>query len=445
MACYTVISNVKRKLSGNRFYADSFWAVFGNGVGYGLLLLAGIVIARLLGKDIYGEYGMVKTTMFQLAAFSTLGLGYTSTKFIAEFATKDTRMLGSVVAASLKITMAVSIVLALAIIIGAVPLARFLEDVRLVVPFRALGIIIVLRALATTQFGLLAGFGMFRVIAYSNMYSGIAMLVGCVPLTFYFGLSGALASLAFSQVLIVVFNAWHIEARKRLFPPQQSASFELRLIKFSIPVALQEFTFAMSSWAGILMITKLSAIGEVGLFTAAGLWSAVILFVPSFLSNVMLSHLSAHLGDGQRQKADVAMMLRINFISTLLPFLLIYILSAWIVSFYGPTFTGLVPVMRILVCSAIFTCLSNVLSAELIAQGCTWALFSIRCVRDLLILTLGYAFIQMQGGVHAAQGYAWSTLLCSALFFGLLYGYYHFKIKRGMLSVSDGHGVGGEE
>ena len=49
------------KLKNNKFFKDSFWAVFGNGMGYALLLLAGIIIARFLGKDLYWEYGFVKT------------------------------------------------------------------------------------------------------------------------------------------------------------------------------------------------------------------------------------------------------------------------------------------------------------------------------------------------------------------------------------------------
>ena len=43
----------------SNFFKDSSWAVFGNGIGYGLMLLSGIIIARMLGKDLYGEYGFV--------------------------------------------------------------------------------------------------------------------------------------------------------------------------------------------------------------------------------------------------------------------------------------------------------------------------------------------------------------------------------------------------
>ena len=66
-----MLTEITHRLRNSQLFKDSFWAVFGNGLGNFLLLMAGILIARLLGKDVYGEYGMVKTTMFHMAAFST--------------------------------------------------------------------------------------------------------------------------------------------------------------------------------------------------------------------------------------------------------------------------------------------------------------------------------------------------------------------------------------
>ena len=74
------LPSLYQKIKTNKLAKDSFWSIFGNGLGNLLLLIAGIIIARFLGKDLYGEYGIVKTTMFYIAAFSTFGLGYTSTK-----------------------------------------------------------------------------------------------------------------------------------------------------------------------------------------------------------------------------------------------------------------------------------------------------------------------------------------------------------------------------
>lgn len=95
---------IKQKIN-SKLFRDSFWAVFGNGIGNALMLLSGIIIARLLGKDLYGEYGIVKTTMFYIASFATLGLGVTSTKYIASLISQNSTHVGNVIRDSMHITL----------------------------------------------------------------------------------------------------------------------------------------------------------------------------------------------------------------------------------------------------------------------------------------------------------------------------------------------------
>ena len=84
-----VIKEIKNKALNSRLTIDSFWALFGNISAKGLALIAGILVARFLGSEVYGEFGLIKTTLMSLALFSTLGLGFTSTKFIAEYKLKN--------------------------------------------------------------------------------------------------------------------------------------------------------------------------------------------------------------------------------------------------------------------------------------------------------------------------------------------------------------------
>ena len=63
---------------------DSFWALLGNLIGKGLPFVAGIFVARLLGSESYGEFGLIKSSLISIALFSSFGLGITATKFIAE-------------------------------------------------------------------------------------------------------------------------------------------------------------------------------------------------------------------------------------------------------------------------------------------------------------------------------------------------------------------------
>lgn len=417
-------------IKGNTFFKDSFWAVVGNGGGYGLLLLAGIIIARLLGKDLYGEYGFIKTTMFQFAAFSTLGLGYTSTKFIAQYKTDHPKYLRSIVKASISITTTISVAIAVALFSLAQPLSMYLNEPTLASAFRWLSAIIVFRAISTTQFGIISGFGSFKSIAVINILVGVFLLFSSAILTYFFGLKGSLIALSASQILCVGLCFIAIRNVRNDFPPQEIRPFTWEITRFSIPVALQELTFALGRWLGFLIITKLSSLGEVGLFTAAELWYSVALMIPAMLYNVMLSHLSASVNDPQKQGQAINMMLAINLVCTLIPFLAVYLLSSWITSFYGPTFHQLGPVIRIFVFASIFTCCSNVLTSELIAQGRTWPLFTIRCMRDVLTVALGYYLIHQHNGIDAAKDYATSTLICAVIFFLLLYGFYKIVIHH---------------
>ncbi|HIX44931.1 MAG TPA: oligosaccharide flippase family protein, partial [Candidatus Barnesiella excrementipullorum] len=50
--------NFLDRLKQSSIFKDSFWALLGNVLGKGLALIAGIVVARFLGNETYGEYGM---------------------------------------------------------------------------------------------------------------------------------------------------------------------------------------------------------------------------------------------------------------------------------------------------------------------------------------------------------------------------------------------------
>src|SRR5574344_2163110 len=67
---------------------DSFWSVFGNAVSMLFLMICGIIIARVVGKEIYGQYGTVKNLMTSFASLAAFGFGYSSTKLISSDSSK---------------------------------------------------------------------------------------------------------------------------------------------------------------------------------------------------------------------------------------------------------------------------------------------------------------------------------------------------------------------
>ena len=69
-----MIDIIKNRFRNSALLKDSSWSLIGNIVGKGFSLIAGIVVARCLGKEVYGEYGIIKSTLLMIALFSSFGL-----------------------------------------------------------------------------------------------------------------------------------------------------------------------------------------------------------------------------------------------------------------------------------------------------------------------------------------------------------------------------------
>ena len=417
-------------IKNNKFFKDSFWAVFGNGLGNGFLLLAGILIARFLGKELYGEYGVVKTTMFYIASFATLGLGVTSTKYIATLLNSKPIHVKNVIHDAMTITVIFSSIIAIIIFIIAPFIANLLNEEQLVLALRALSVVIIFKAITTTQIGVLAGFKEFKTIALNSLSSGLLMLVICVPLTYFWGLKGALLSLLFSQIFNSIVNYMGIKRKSRSFSYVEKVSYKKELAYFSFPVALQESSFAICNWAAIMLLTKLSSMGEVGLYTASAQWNSIITMIPGLLINVILSYLSSSINNSIKHKKTLKLMLRINFFTTIIPFVIVYFLADFIASFYGKSFEGMPSVLRILTFSTILEACASVYKSELLALGKTWLLFSVRLFRDMILVIGVYILLTFSNGVDGAIMYSWAVVVMSALFFLVLLVSYNIICKK---------------
>lgn len=84
--------------------------------------------------------------------------------------------------------MASSFILAAALVIFAVPIAKYLGEPQLFKHLRYLGIIIIFKAISTTLQSILAGLRNYKIIAQNNIISGIVMQNLCVTFTIYVGL-----------------------------------------------------------------------------------------------------------------------------------------------------------------------------------------------------------------------------------------------------------------
>ena len=384
-------NQVKNRFLNSKLTVDSFWALFGNVLSKGLALVAGIIVARLLGSNIYGEFGMLKVTVMTLALFSSLGLGYTSTKFMAEF--KDNKDFTSlIIKYSTVITFSISSLFSFILFFSSFYISKeILDSPHLDNPLKLVSAWVIFNALTVTMIGLLAGIGKFKSMAKINIQVGIITFISSVLFTYFYGLIGALSALILAQIfhfyklsrLLLSLNLYS-NSIKNNFP------FLKNILKLSLPVALQQASYALTSWLSLLLLIKYSGYIDVGLYSVATHWGAVVLFIPGVLYNVILSHLTKAKNESGKYNRIIKINLSFNFLTTFIPFIFIYLFSDFISSFYGSSFEGLNNLLSLTVFSVIIYSLSDVYVQVYISKNKNWLMFYLKLFRDLGILISTY-------------------------------------------------------
>ena len=421
------LKDILISLKSSSLAKDSFWALFGNVIRQGLALISGIVVARFLGKEIYGEFGTIRTTLVYIAIVSTFGFGYTATKYVAEYLQNNVRKLKSLVSIILKVTCAFSALLALLLFVFSDSIAVFIDAPHLSETLKVASPVVVMNAINSTQIAILSGFKEFKVIARINAYSGGVTFVSSIGFTYWWGLNGAVFALLIAFLFQAILNAAAIRKIADKYEGNAPVGkWEIgRMLVFSTPIALQESLYTVIHWLSMLVLIKFANYGEVGISSAASLWQSVVIFIPGVLKNVMFSHLVST----SNHKQMVNRLLLIHFVTTIIPVAGVLVFSGIITSFYGENFEGLRPVLIAQVCSAIFICLSEVFCYEFISIGKPWFVFCARMIRDLGIVLIGYLVV-IHVASHQALSMALVAIAMNGVFLLILYSLYISKGRK---------------
>lgn len=381
------IKKTYKSLKTSTLFKDSFWALMGNVFGRGLALLASIAIARMLGKDLFGEYGLIRTVLLTVAILSTFGLGYTSTKFIANYISKSPSKINSLIEKIIQISLIVGLFFSTIIFFSSTLIEHYLKIGNTSASIKYLAVIILFNSLTTTQIGILAGFKKFKALARINLINGIIVFVLSVVLTYLYSLDGALIALLISQIFNCIQNYVEVKKSVKEIGEQESVKVNgAEILKFSAPIAMEEMMPSILSLLIPILVVKYSNIGEVGIYNAATQWSSIILFIPGALKNVVFSHLSTENDNITRQKQILNRILAVNFSATFIPFVIVLIFSGFISDFYGSTFTGLKSVLNIAVFTTIFSCMYGSIQRFFIIQNKGWAVFAIEFISSVFII-----------------------------------------------------------
>lgn len=434
MGDYRNINSIVNKVKGskkNSLLQDSFWSLLGNTVLKGLSLFAGVYVARVLGKDVYGEFGMLKTTMLFMASFVTFGFGYTATKFVAENSKVKEIQKAYFKSISQMILLVGSVFSVLFFLLSSNIAVIIFNNKEMSLFLKIVSVLFTTNAYLSFQTAVIAGFSEFKKLSIINIISGVFSFIVTVLFAYYYGLQGALYALLLTQLFNICLNCKFINIYFLgvLVKSRKRKLFYKKAISASFPVALQEILFSITAWINSLLIIRFSSSGELGIYSVAIQWNGIILFIPSILRNVILTHLSKENKNNFSHNKILNNMLLINFGVTLIASLFIGLLSGVIVSFYGESYEGMEDLISIAVFTTVFMSMFSVYAQAYMSKDMNWEMFFIRFFRDIFIVVLFIIAIKVLD-LRGAKGMVLSSLIGTILFLGLTHVFYKFKLRK---------------
>jgi len=415
---YLTRSDLWRRLS-----SGVFWVLIGTSSWRVLNAITTIFVARILGPQVYGEFGLILSTIRMISIYARFGLGPTTTKYVAEFREKDplraSRILQLTLFLSFFLCSAVSIVL----LTGSGFFAKnILGNSDLALGLSIGAVMLFFLAYGETKQNALTGFESFRAIAIVNIIRGVSTPLACIPLAIYWGMPGALAGLVIATALMLASSTYFLKKTTQNAGFSRKINFFERfrelpvLWHYALPGVLTGIVVTVMMWTGRLLLTKQEAgYSQLGLFEAAFQWQALILFLPSVFLQVVFPILSETYGRSDRGDFHSVLSIQIQAILLItLPVVVMTItLSGVIASLYGAAFEGTGEVISVLMLAVFFSSLSMGFQSIYDGTGRRWTNLGMYAIWAIVYIGCAMTFIPSMG----ALGYAFTHLAADAVLF----------------------------
>lgn len=289
-----LIGKVNKSEDLREFSVNSFWSFLGSAISKGLLFVAWLMVAKILGKEGNGEVGIVRSTINVFVIFVGSGIALTTTKFIPELLEKNKERVGKIISLTLTVSTLIGFILSLLLFIGASFIANhILSAPDLLVTLQISSFLLFLSALSSLLSGCLRGFKDFKSLMVINFFYGISLLGLLYFGTIEYGVEGTFAGFTISTLILVIFGVFYL--RKNLVQKEIALSFNFKgeypiLRQFTLPAILTGIMVMPFKWGiDTIMVNHQNGFKELGLFTALILFQNLVMMVTTTLDAPLIT------------------------------------------------------------------------------------------------------------------------------------------------------------
>lgn len=402
----------------------TFTSSFGNRL---LGICAVILLARTLGKEAFGAYGILISTVGSFGMLASVTLSVTATRFVAMYRDEQKTKAGQVISLCLFGAMVLGSLVSLSIYVcGNFLAARLFNAANLVSSVRIASLLVLIGCMAGVVNGILSGLERFSTLAGINLLGGILQIPMVVGGAYYFGVNGALLGMILCQFVslavgTILFRRAISAFRIALIGNHLFDDWRT-LLDFSVPHVFGSLVNAPISWIGnTLLVRQPGGLSEMAIFTAAFRWREAIALLPSAVSPVASVIMAERIGARDKDAA-----IKLVFMSAL-TLALVCIPSALVLGFgspfimrqYGGAFVADgVPVLWIAVADGTMRAIGTPFSNYVTASGKVWRACFIGVIAAAVFLLIA-SIATKSGAIGLTIAYITSGLVSNMAFYVL--------------------------
>ncbi len=409
-----------------RFLRGAVWSVVASLAARGLPVIAALVVAGMLGREAYGQLGVVQNTLNLFTVLSGLGLGLSATRFVAANRSTDPVVAGIYARLAMRITLGAGGFLAIITFLAAPVLARAMfGDGALTLPLQLAAPIVIFAAINSAQMGILAGLEAWRALALAGVAQGLGTSALLIFGATTGGVTGAVVALAVAEALSAGVLRLAVRRASRTAgiaaaPGQKRAARAERhhwhrLLRFSIPAVVSSSLTVPATLIGTVLLTRQpDGLAEVGLYAAASRWSFAVLFLPTAVSRIVLPMLANF--DGLSNRADFRRVFLTNLVASTavvaVPAIALILLANPLMGLLGAEYRVGGTVLVILLLSTLPITLNDVVGQVLVSTGAIGWRLALDIGLAALLIALAFVLVPRweAAGLAATQFLAYGTL-----------------------------------
>lgn len=365
-------------------------------------------------------YGILFNTIVTISGVAQLAMGYTATKYVAEFRPSDKDRVGRIIGFCSVVSGVTGFIAAFALAVFSTELSQQLfKNPQLSHALAVASATVFLSVINGYQTGAVAGLEGYRAMSRMMSAASLVNLVLCAVCAYLGGLEGAIYGTALSALF-----QWYVFRRALNRECQlhgiricyKKLSSEARIfVNFALPAAAGGLITMPAIWlANVILVRHQDGFVQMAHYSVANSLCSLVAFLPLIANRVGVSLINSEMG--RRDQLGYKNVFWLNFSATcsflLIGAIIVGVLGELLLQFYGSEYAGSYSVLLILLVATAFDGVANALYQLVQSKEKLWHVFFFNVIpRDAALVVLAYLLTPTLGATGLAIAYAVSRVI----------------------------------